>query len=293
MKNWMKIVIGVLLISSLGLMGATGLLNNQAPGWKPEAVNLALRQVAHQLYSLCGNQTARIEAVEQKDELTFSIKVDEYIDYDQLPKIMDQAMKDFNLPNAYGVAIKNCDEDIIELGYTYIALERDEVACQGRDHDFDCSRIELMIYDFDTNKPIWNYLLLTLLLGSIIALLIYSYIAPNRETEPEINPEAIKQVENNKISIGKFIFDYNNQTLSIDDETLTLTFRESKLLNYLLSNANQVLSRDQIQANVWEDEGVIVGRSLDVFISRLRKILKRDPSIQIKSIHGVGYRLEF
>ncbi len=292
MKNWTKIVIGALLISSIGLMGATGLGYDRDHEWKPESVNLALRQVAHQLYSLCENHTERIEAVQQSDESTFSIKLNEYIDYDQLPKIMDRALKDFDITNEYGVLVKSCDEEIIELGYTYVALERNDVACQGREHVLDCSLIELIIYEQKRKRPIWNYLLLTLLLGGVIGLLVYSYVASEKDLTKDIPSEDALTAEDSKISIGSFVLDHNNQSLTKDEEVVTLTFRESKLLHYLATHPNQVLSRDQIQANVWEDEGVIVGRSLDVFISRLRKILKSDTSIKIKSVHGIGYRLE-
>jgi DNA-binding response OmpR family regulator len=87
------------------------------------------------------------------------------------------------------------------------------------------------------------------------------------------------------------IYDYRNQLIKSPDEEKTLTFRENKLLFLLTSHPNEVLERDKILDEVWGDEGVIVGRSLDVFISRLRKILKLDPALQIKSVHGVGYKL--
>jgi len=293
MKNWMKIVIVTLLISCIALMGATGLTNSNQK-WKPESANLAMRQVAHKLYSICGNYSEPIEAVVQKDETTFFIKVNEYIDYDQLPMIMDQAVSDFNLPKEYGVLVKDCEEDVIRLGYSYIALERNEtVPCQGREHTLQCSLIELIIYKQEPPNLIWKYLLLTLLLGSVIGLLIYSYIAKDDAAKGEKDISYTTQkAEDQKISIGHFTFDHSNQSLIFNEEVTSLTFRESKLLHYLSTHTNQVLTREQIQANVWEDEGVIVGRSLDVFISRLRKFLKSDPSIKIKSVHGVGYRLE-
>ncbi len=92
--------------------------------------------------------------------------------------------------------------------------------------------------------------------------------------------------------MGSYRFNSKNQKLSIGDQEFDLTFRESKLLNHFAVHANEVLNRDDIMAAVWEDEGIVVGRSLDVFISRLRKILKADSSISIKTVHGVGYRLE-
>lgn len=100
-----------------------------------------------------------------------------------------------------------------------------------------------------------------------------------------------KADEQELISIGSCIFDYTNQILTIQGLTEKLTYREAKLLKFLCKNKNKLSGRDQILKAVWEDEGIFVGRSLDVFISRLRKILKADSSIQILSVHGVGYKL--
>ena len=294
MKNWMKIVTAAILVACLGLMGATGLRSSQQKDWKPESVNLALRQVAHQLYLICDNHTARIEAVEQSGPYVFSIRVEEYVDYDKLPALIDKALTDFGLPKKYEVALKNCEDDKIELGYTYVALTSNEVACRGREYELNCSKVQLTFYEQEKDSSLLNYLLITMLLGSIIGLLLFKFASSNKfdvynEEEEDRSPLDTKD---KSIELGKFRFNHNNQSLTTKEVVTSLTFRESKLLHYLVTNANQVLSRDQIQANVWEDEGVIVGRSLDVFISRLRKILKSDPSIQIKSVHGVGYRLE-
>ena len=94
------------------------------------------------------------------------------------------------------------------------------------------------------------------------------------------------------LAFGNTQFDLANQFVLIGSERQPLTFREAKLLHYLVKNRNQVLSRDAILAAVWGDEGIIVGRSLDVFVSRLRKILQKDPTIKIVNVHSVGYRLE-
>ncbi|MBK8554245.1 MAG: winged helix-turn-helix domain-containing protein [Lewinellaceae bacterium] len=64
------------------------------------------------------------------------------------------------------------------------------------------------------------------------------------------------------------------------------------MLAYFVGKPNQILPREQILQDVWEDEGIMVGRSLDVFVSRLRKLLQDDDSIKIMSVHGIGYRLE-
>lgn len=293
MKNWIKIAVVALLIACLGLMGATGLRSSEKSSWRPETVNLALRQVAHELYSLCDNHTSRIDAVEQEGDYVYTIKIDEYVDYDQLPEIMDRVLRQYDLPDRYTVALINCDDGKIELGYAFFAPNNGEVACKGREFNNPCSLLELTFFEEKLEKPIWSYLFITLLLGSIIGLVLYSYA--NNKRDLHATSETLEYGEGpsqKMLELGKLKFDYDNQILISPEEEVLLTFRESKLLHYLATHPNQVLTRDQIQANVWEDEGVIVGRSLDVFISRLRKILKRDESIQIKSVHGVGYRLE-
>ena len=86
--------------------------------------------------------------------------------------------------------------------------------------------------------------------------------------------------------------DVENQLLYSANTQHNLTFREAKLLHLFIKHQNQVLDRDFILKSVWEDEGVTVGRSIDVFVSRLRKLLQEDTSLKIAAVHGVGYRLE-
>ena len=68
--------------------------------------------------------------------------------------------------------------------------------------------------------------------------------------------------------------------------------KEAKLLSIFSVNLNEVIDRNRLQKEVWEDEGVIVGRSLDVFISKLRKKFEKDPAVKLVNIHGKGYKLE-
>ncbi|HLF65141.1 MAG TPA: response regulator transcription factor [Saprospiraceae bacterium] len=91
-------------------------------------------------------------------------------------------------------------------------------------------------------------------------------------------------------AIGKYTFDYNNLTLSEGSEVSNLTEREADLLKYLTENANRVIKRSDILLSVWGEDDYFLGRSLDVFISRLRKYLKADDRINIENVHGVGFR---
>lgn len=92
--------------------------------------------------------------------------------------------------------------------------------------------------------------------------------------------------------IGRYTLDAIQQTL-IDTQgnIQRLTYREAQLLHYLIQRKNQLLKREDILRHLWKDDDYFAGRSLDVFISRLRKYLQADPTLRIENVHGVGFRL--
>lgn len=96
----------------------------------------------------------------------------------------------------------------------------------------------------------------------------------------------------NEFVVGQFQFNSQNLTLSREGETKTLTQKESDVLRLLCQNQDRVLKREEILNAVWGDDDYFLGRSMDVFISKLRKYLKEDPRVQIVNYHGVGFRLE-
>jgi DNA-binding response OmpR family regulator len=102
-----------------------------------------------------------------------------------------------------------------------------------------------------------------------------------------------KTVSVKPVSIGQFIFSLKKQTLSREDEVITLTHREAHLLHHLVQNRNKVLDRSFILKKLWGDDDFFNARSMDVFITKLRKKLKADPSIQILNVRGYGYKLIF
>lgn len=92
-------------------------------------------------------------------------------------------------------------------------------------------------------------------------------------------------------NIGRFIFDAQKQVLTFDGETKKLTTKESELLRLLASNANSILERNYALKSIWEDDNYFNARSMDVYITKLRKLLKDDPNVAIINIHGKGYKL--
>ena len=92
-------------------------------------------------------------------------------------------------------------------------------------------------------------------------------------------------------NIGAFTFDAQKQTLAFEGETKKLTTKESELLRLLASNANNILERNYALKSIWEDDNYFNARSMDVYITKLRKLLKDDPNVAIINIHGKGYKL--
>jgi DNA-binding response OmpR family regulator len=99
-------------------------------------------------------------------------------------------------------------------------------------------------------------------------------------------------IQQSEFELGDYQFDYNNLELKAEEFFKKLTQKEADLLRYFVRNQNEVLKRSDILETIWGEDDYFMGRSLDVFISRLRKYLKEDESLKIENIHGVGFRLK-
>ncbi|NOX48017.1 MAG: response regulator transcription factor [Chlorobi bacterium] len=117
-----------------------------------------------------------------------------------------------------------------------------------------------------------------------LALKIEIFLKRSRITNKKEKTAAI-------LEIGEFRFDPENLLLEHKNGEKRLTSRESELLVYFASNQNKVLKKEQIMKEVWDNSSYFNSRSLDVFVSRLRKYLRDDPNIRINNIHGIGFIL--
>lgn len=102
----------------------------------------------------------------------------------------------------------------------------------------------------------------------------------------------VDEKEQTNYLLGIFVFDTENQTLVSNDQVKTLTKKEVQILKILYKYKNKVISREVILNSVWGQNDYFVGRSLDVFITKLRKYLREEPKILISNIHGVGFKFE-
>lgn len=118
---------------------------------------------------------------------------------------------------------------------------------------------------------------------SIEELLLKIEIFLARSKKNQIQPKTI-------YTIGKYTFNSSDYLLGSENEQITLTQRESQLLHLFLDNKGKVLKREDILNRLWGNDDYFMGRSLDVFISRLRKILAQEKNISIENLHGIGFK---
>jgi len=98
--------------------------------------------------------------------------------------------------------------------------------------------------------------------------------------------------DESRFTIGTFVFDFENMLLKSADVEQNLTRKEAGLLKLLCLHKNKLLSREVALKTIWGENDYFIGRSMDVFIAKLRKYLKADPTIHITNVHGTGFKLE-
>ena len=118
--------------------------------------------------------------------------------------------------------------------------------------------------------------------------LLFRIEAVLRRTKTDQNP-----IVNTNFQIGKYLFDVHKQILHLGKETRKLTTKESELLRLLCENNNNILDRNYALKEIWQEDSYFNARSMDVYITKLRKYLNGDPNVEIINVHGKGFKLIF
>lgn len=105
------------------------------------------------------------------------------------------------------------------------------------------------------------------------------------------NSEKSEEEKQSHFKVGRYEFDYTNQMISIGDSHQKLSTKEAELLRLLCLRKNEVLTREEALLNIWHDDNYFNGRSMDVFLSKIRKYLRDDTNVEIINVHGRGYKL--
>lgn len=252
-------------------------------------VNLAIRRTADKLLRVSGDTTSRIGAVEKVNPLKWRLQLEHAFLYDSLPALLQSSLDFYKIQNEYDVTVRSCENDAIDLGYHQLDYTQDSlVPCGTRAAPVGCHYIEIVFAGEMHETRNWTGTSLLLLLGLTSGAGLWWWI--RRKSPQEISGPAIP--EERWIEFGKSRLYIQRQILEIGGIQQMLTYREAKLLNLFASHPGELLEREFIHQQVWADEGLQVSRSVDVFVSRLRKKLIADPAITITAVHGVGYKLE-
>ena len=258
-------------------------------------IEVSLRMIGHQVLLHHSDSNSRVLPIERHDSY-YKIPLAGKFEFrpDQLVQIIDSVVFNTNLAKRYIVEIEDCSSKKIVYSYEYSEKEKsDIVPCGTRPLPESCYSIFFTILDAEKqdinngsntvkNSNIDNLELL-LLIGGIVVMIGLYFFLRKMKSAPKSNTDHIQ--------LGAFAFDLKNLELIREQMTIELTSKEADLLHLLYNSVNNTVERDVILKAVWGDEGDYVGRTLDVFISKLRKKLQTDENIKIMNVRGVGYKL--
>ncbi len=262
---------------------------------RAKQTNIIIREMGHQLLRQAGDQTSRVLPVTEIKEGTFQLRFEHKLvfDHDSLIALSQRLLSKTEFPSGYAVTVHDCADGEIVYGFRMNSTTPDILACEGRVQPAGCYIIEFAFPDFYETAPDYPFIGLVgsgILMLSVVALLI-GHFGKSEVSVLHQEKGGIKGAVQEPVVLGKFLFDTKNQRLLLGPEVISLTDKECRILGLLNRNFGEMTPRETLM-QIWLSEGVIIGRSLDMFISKLRKKLSGDPELSITNVHGKGYKLE-
>jgi DNA-binding winged helix-turn-helix (wHTH) protein len=280
-----KIYIFASLLLTVSILAAPSFVGKKQNSFSEKHLNIVLRNISHQLLLQAGDSMSTVLPIRKINEQTFQIEFQHELVFvhDSLINLVAKNLKINHLPNDYIVNVLNCNNNAIVFGFEISTQNGNLTPCSGRTQGAGCYVIQVEFLD-NTSANVYSYLLL------LIPLAFVGYFFRKKINDPEIN---IQVPENEEfITIGDSQFYEQKNILKHHSELIELTENESKLLKIFTENQNELVERERLLKEIWEDKGIIVvGRSLDVLVSKLRKKLSNNEAIKIINIHGKGYKM--
>ena len=260
-------------------------------------VEVSMRMIGHQVLLAAGDSTSLVLPVEKNgDQYLIRFDTEFRFDPESIGKVIDSVIVATGISKNYVVEFVPCDSDQSVYAYE-IGENADVLACIGREQPKACYKLVITLLDgvgslqafsepmvfLPQEEAETDTTLLTILALVVIILIAAILFLISQKSGKNEDPHVIK--------IGEFLFNKHSMELTFKEDKVELTGKEADLLNLLSSSANETVDRDEILKEVWGDEGDYVGRTLDVFISKLRKKLEADDNVKIINIRGIGYKL--
>jgi DNA-binding winged helix-turn-helix (wHTH) protein len=282
-RKYLRGLILLLFISVICVaLGMTG-----SDGFDVARREVLLRKIGDELLTQSGDSRSRVLPVKKIAENEYQISFENELTFqpDSLVNTTRRLLAKDPLASDYVVNVLNCSNSSVAYGYAISNNKRDDiVACRGRVQPRGCYMVNIKFKPAGINTAKNGYLLGSLSFLAFVGFVFFRSVKP-RKAEPVNQNTGI-------LTFGSVLFNAQERQLVINKNTIDLTGTEARLLLIFALSPNQTIERSRLQKEIWEDEGVIVGRSLDMFISKLRKKLEPDPNINIVVIRGKGYKLE-
>jgi hypothetical protein len=246
-----------------------------------------LRNIGHELLLQSGDSKSRVLPVKKIAENEYQISFEHELTFqpDSLVNTTLRLLAKDPLARDYVVDVLNSGNPGVAYGYAISQNNKDDIVpCRGRKQPRARYIIDIKFKPTGIITAKNGYLL-----GSLPFLAFVGFVLL-RSVKPRKSPTDDRPT--NTFTFGSVLFDAQARQLVINKDAVDLTGTETRLLLIFAASPNLVIERSRLQKEIWEDEGVIVGRSLDMFISKLRKKLEPDPDINIVVIRGKGYKLQ-
>ena len=244
-----------------------------------------LRMIGHELLLQAGDSTSRVLPIKKIAKNEYQIRFENELTFQSDSLVNTTRRWLAQNPGDYVVNVLNCGNSSVAYGYAISKNKKDDiVACIGRKQPKACYMINVKF------KPTGLYTAKNgYLLGSLLFLAFggFVFLRPVKPRSALPNDQCTRI-----FTFGQVLFNAQERQLTINKKTIDLTGTETRLLLIFALSPNETVERSRLQKEIWEDKGVLVGRSLDMFISKLRKKLEFDPNINIVVIRGKGYKLE-
>jgi DNA-binding winged helix-turn-helix (wHTH) protein len=247
-------------------------------------LEVALRDLGHQLLLTAKDSSSRVLPVTKLNETTYQVSFQNDFGFisDTLINLVQRTFQKNALANDYIVNLRNCKKNETVFAFEINNQTGDLTPCRGRKLEVGCYVIEIELL----KKNKFNFLLLFLL---IIPLSVVGFYVKDKFRKKAAE-ESISD-NHDYIQLGNFQFYTDNNVLKGEHKTITLSEKETKALKIFAENINQIVEREKLMKEIWEDEGlVVISRNVDVLVSKLRKKLSDDNSFKFINVHGRGYK---
>jgi hypothetical protein len=281
-----KYLFGLLLLSSICVI-CVAFSTEDHNDFDYAKREVLLRRVGHELLLQSGDTKSRVLPIKKISENEYQIRFENDLTFQpaSLVNITQRLLAKDPLADDYIVNVLNCDKSGVAYGFAISKNKKDDiVTCIGREQPKACYIVSIKFNSAGINSAKNGYIL-----GSLSFLAFIGFIFLRPVKLQKALPDA---QYTNIYNLGSVLFDAKNRKLIINEKTTDLTGTETRVLLIFALSPNKVIERSRLQKEIWEDEGVVVGRSLDMFISKLRKKLESDPNINIVVIRSKGYKLE-